>query len=567
MKHFLNSIVLALMAILVPALAQAHDFAVNGIYYNITSDNEVEVTYKGTFWYPSAYQGVIAIPSSVSYDGKTYKVTSIGPEAFIMSDYLSSVSLPNSVTRIGEEAFFACEGLRSVTFGNGLADIGPYAFYRCTSLTSVTLPGSLISIGQDAFVGCTGMTRVSLPSSVTTIGDLAFAECGLTSVTIPGSVTSIGENPFALCSALKTITVASGNTTYNSHEGCNAIIETSTNKLISGCQNTTILSSVTAIGESAFAGCTGLTSFSLPGTVTTIGAYAYEGCTSLTSVTIPGSVTSIGKNPFAYCSELTSIQIENGNPNFDSREGCNAIIAKADNKLVSGCMNTTIPSSVTSLGEESFAGCTGLTAIDIPSTVTGIEWGAFLSSGLKSLDIPGTIDVIADFLCYDCSRLASVTLPKTVTRIGESAFEYSGLRSIEIPATVTYIGYDAFYYCSSLANVYTYIKNPKKVEMPDNVFENFYSYNYSRRTLHVPAGTTAAYQADKRWSDYFGHIEEMPGEVPGDVNCDGSVNISDVNEVIDAILSGAEFDSAFDVNGDGTVNISDINTIIAIILK
>jgi hypothetical protein len=82
----------------------------------------------------------------------------------------------------------------------------------------------------------------------------------------------------------------------------------------------------------------------------------------------------------------------------------------------------------------------------------------------------------------------------------------------------------------------------------------------------VPAGKVAAYKADTRWSDYFGKIEEMPGEEPGDVNGDGSVNISDVNAVIDAILGGS-FDSAADVNSDGAVNISDVNAIIAIILK
>jgi hypothetical protein len=142
------------------------------------------------------------------------------------------------------------------------------------------------------------------------------------------------------------------------------------------------------------------------------------------NITIPSTVTSIGENPFASCSGLKSITVESGNPNYDSREGCNAIIEKATNKLVSGCMNSFIPRTVTALGESAFEGCLGLTAINIPTTVTEMEpWAFSYCSGLKSVVIPNSIKVIDDYVFNQCSGLTSVKIPNTVTHIGESAFE------------------------------------------------------------------------------------------------------------------------------------------------
>ena len=84
-------------------------------------------------------------------------------------------------------------------------------------------------------------------------------------------------------------------------------------------------------------------------TVTSIGDEAFNECVNLTSVTIPKSVTTLGYNPFWGCSGLTSMKVESGNAKYDSRNGCNAIIEKATNTLVSGCKNTTIPNTVTTI--------------------------------------------------------------------------------------------------------------------------------------------------------------------------------------------------------------------------
>lgn len=260
MKFLLKTLLAALLSI-VASGSFAHDFAVDGIYYVITSnkDKTVAVTCYGHINYDVyyyKYESDVNIPQTVTYNSTTYNVTSITQNAFFRSPALTSVIIPESVTSIGDAAFYLCSGL--------------------------------------------------------------------TSLTIPESVTSIGEKAFSGCSGLTSIVVQKNNTKYDSRNGSNAIIETSTNTLIAGCRNTVIPESVTSIGDWAFYGCSGLTSVTIPESVILIGGSAFCKCTGLTSVTIPEGVTSIGSSAFSGCSGLTSV---------------------------------TIPNSVISIGELAFCGC------------------------------------------------------------------------------------------------------------------------------------------------------------------------------------------------------------------
>ena len=134
---------------------------------------------------------------------------------------------------------------------------------------------------------------------------------------------------------------------------------------------------VTAIGAGAFGHNPELTSVTFPNTVTTIGRFAFWGCNGLTSMTIPNTVTSIGDGAFGACRGLTSLAVESGNPNYDSRDNCNAIIETASNTLIAGCKITVIPNSVTAIGSNAFDRCDGLTSITIPNSVTSIGVEAF----------------------------------------------------------------------------------------------------------------------------------------------------------------------------------------------
>ena len=369
MKQIIKSSILLLLAFILPGIANAHDFEVDGIYYNING-NEATVTYKGSSYssYSNEYTGSVTIPSTVTYGGTTYSVISIGERTFYGCSGLTSIEIPNSVTSIGNDAFYYCSGLTSVNIPNSVMSIGNYAFSGCRGLTSIDIPNSVTSIGNSAFSGCSGLTDVTIPNSVTSIGSSAFYGCsGLTSIDIPDSVTSIGS--------------------------------------------------------SAFYGCTGLTSITIPNSVTSIGSSAFYRCTGLTSLSIGNAVTLIDTDAFYGCSGLTSISVDNGNSKYDSRNNCNALIETASNSLVLGCKNTNIPNSVTSIGNNAFNGCSELSSIDIPNSVTSISSNAFKGcSGLTSIDIPNTVTSIGNQAFYGCTGLTNVNIGNSVTSIGSSAF-------------------------------------------------------------------------------------------------------------------------------------------------
>ena len=453
MKNVITSTIL-LLALLLPALTYAHDFEVDGIYYNRINDNEVEVTLGRNGYFHYRYSGTVTIPATVTYDGTTYSVTKIGENAFIRSTGLTSVDIPNSVTSIGDYAFEECTALTSIVIPNSVTEIGRQAFMDCTGLTSIDIPNSVTAISSYAFYNTAwydnqpdglvyaGMvayrykgtmpsgTNMTLKEGTLGIAVCAFMECtGLTSIVIPNSVTSIGECAFLGCTGLTSIDIPN---------------------------------SVTSIGRQAFDGCTGLTSINIPNSETSIDEYAFVGCTGLTSIVIPNSVTDIGDGAFHGCTGLTSIVVESGNPRYDSRNNCNAIIETANNTLIYGCNNTIIPNTVTSIGCHAFYKCAGLTSIDIPNSVTSIGAWAF----------------------YYCTEVTSINIPNSVTSIEDRAF----------------IG------CTG--DVYSYIDNLSLVSMDSDVFY-MYPPNYNKRTLHVPVGSLKAYQADSRWSEFFGNIVEM----------------------------------------------------------
>lgn len=322
----------------------------------------------------------------------------------------------------------------------GTLELKKDAFKDSLELTAVEIPSTVTKIGWDAFRGCVNLKSVIIPEGVKEISHCAFSGCtSLASIEIPASVSILGWGVFNGCKELASIKVAAGNTVYDSREDCNAIIMTASNELLEGCKATVIPSSVTVIGVCAFKG-TGLSQIDIPDSVTTIKGSAFENCTDLTSIVIPSSVDYLqdysynnygGKfyQPFLGCCNLTTIVVEEGNPKYDSRDNCNAIIR--DNTLFAGCQTTVIPESVKIIGEYAFAGMK-MTDVILPDSIREIRAGAFADcESLKNIVFNDSLERIAGNDPYwsksgafkNCKSLESVSLPSSLRFIYKCAFE------------------------------------------------------------------------------------------------------------------------------------------------
>jgi len=425
-------------------------------------------------------------------------------------------TIPDSVTSVGNDAFCDCSILTSITISDSVTSIGNDAFCDCSILTSITISNSVTSIGWRAFSGCSSLTSITIPDSVTSIGDSAFVGCrSLTGITIPDSVTSIGNDAFSGCSNLTSIDVAQNNKNYSSEEG--VLFNKNKTEIIrypAGRteKSYTIPDSVTNIGDSAFSGCSSLTSITIPVNVTSIGEDTFEYCSSLTSITIPASVTSIGWCAFYGCRKLTDVyyrgtETQWNNISIDSKDSNNAPLINATKHYISqsdtcgdnltwdlydnGTLTISGTGAMTDWGlSESapwYSYDNNIKKVIINNGVTSIGNRAFWSCiSLISVTIPGSVTSIEDDAFEGCSSLTSITIPASVTSIGDRTFfGCSSLTSITIPASVTSIGVSAFILCSSLTSI-DVAQNNKNYSSEEGVLFN----KNKTEIIHYPAGKT-----------------------------------------------------------------------------
>ena len=323
--------IFTLMALMVLALsANAVTFTVDGICYQTASGGVNVVKESSGF---DNYAGLtnVVIPSVVGYNGHNYQVVRIADQAFSFAENLESIEIPNTITTIGAGAF-----------------------YHCSSLTSITIPNSVTSIGNSAISGC----------------------ANLLSVNISSSVKSIGTNNLKECPMLEQIWVDPENTVYDSRENCNALIKTSTNELLMGCNTSFIPSTVESIADHAFYNFDGLKTITLPASVTKIGYQAFRDCDGLERVAINGQLSSFGAHAFEGCSSLHDVQLCEGIQyiSLNCFESCNSL------KTIN------IPESVNVIDSCAFLYCTNLESVNLGENIQRIGGKAFMScSSLTSI--------------------------------------------------------------------------------------------------------------------------------------------------------------------------------------
>lgn len=471
-------------------------------------------------------------------------------------NYASSITIPDGVIAIAHNAFSDCAGLQSITIGKDITYIAANAFENCKALNTVYWNAKKCASVYNRNYEIPYLTPFEpIQTQITTFvfgkeveiipQHICCRLSALSSITIPKAVNTINRSAFTHCNSLKSITVESGNAKYDSRDNCNAIIEKTSGTLLVGCKNTVIPTSVKRIGMNAFAGCSGLQSITIPNNVVTIGVNAFTscsslqsiilsntldtldmsafwGCTALTSITIPKSVRYIGEIAIYNTPALQSMSVEAGNAKYDSRNNCNAIIEKTTNKLLFGCQNTVIPSTVTSIEANAFYNCSNLQSITIPSAVTSIGRAAFHGCyALKHVTIPRKVTTINDWTFGNCTSLQEIKIHSRVDSVGEYAFQgCSSAKKLIIGSGVKSIKGYAFDGCNAIDTIYCYPTTPPSVQQYPSPF----AYTTKNNALFlVPCESLDAYRSHDAWGLLI-HIACFdPAEMPEDQGDDTAI--------------------------------------------
>ena len=398
-----------ILAVLLPLVINAAE-EIDAIWYNFEGSN-ASVTFRDYNY--NSYSGDVVIPETVTYNGKIYRVTGIGDNAFQDCTTLTSITIPRSVTAIGSWSFYNCTGLKSV-FITDLAAWCNLSFFMSNDnplfyagrlflngqeIRDLVIPQSVISIGNYTFCGCINLTSVNIPEGVTSIGDYAFGDCYFiqSSFVNNSSLTSDINWGATLCEKETSDgMLINGDEVIKCRNWATSITIPEGVKNIAGwafysksnLTSITIPEGVTGIGYAAFYGCTGLSSVNIPNSVTSLGASAFYGCTGLSSVNIPNSVTSLGASAFRDCTALKTVTIGNG---------------------------------VTKIDEYTFCDCTALTSAIIGNSVKSIEFNAlFRCTNLAPVNIPEGVTSVAGPPFNGCPSRTPITIPKSLTSLGHT---------------------------------------------------------------------------------------------------------------------------------------------------
>ena len=518
----------------------------------------------GEYWYRRKADGTVEILKYLGSDSSVVipetidgvEVGSIGFGAFSKNEQLETVTIPSKVTALQYGAFESCSNLKDVTFaeGSSLQSVGDSAFKECGSLENINLPDTVEEIETRSFYSCSALWEINLGSQLEEIGQYAFYNTGLERVDIPDRTQEIGVFAFSSITALQEVTIG------NSLDG----IETG---MFINCENLSAIqfpSNITYIGNSAFNN-TGLTTVDIPDTVTSVGISAFTNCKSLQEVNIGSSVTYIADSAFSGC-DLKDLTIGGkvesiGMFAFSSSQNLESVV---------------IPNSVTEIEYGAFQNCRNLLEIDIPDSVEAI--GGFAFDSMNSSSNTAWYDSQEDGVVYAGKVLykykgtapegTAVTIEDGTKGIAGYAFYWQyGMTEIQIPNTVTNIGDYAFLGCEKL----TEIQIPQSVT---EIGEGALGYldadglKVEGFTIYGVAGSAAQQYAEKNGFEF---IEVEPEYTLGDVDANGSVDISDLRLVLRSVCGKTELTDnqklAADVEKDNAVNIQDLRKILRYVCR
>ena len=554
-KQLCFRLLLLASAIATSLSAAAYSFESAGIYYNITGDNTVEVTYSDRD--NNTYSGSISVPETVTNNGTEYSVTTIGESAF-KGSAVTSVSMPEGITIIGFEAFSGCQNLESVALPESLTTLGIRTFGGCQSLKTIKIPSGVRAIPSSCFNGCSSLESVTIPEGVTSIEGSAFWSCNLNALTLPESLETIGSYAFCNNCVLKSVNIPAKVKTIESDAFYNC-----------GLTELVIPEGVTTIGQSAFFN-NSLQNLTLPSTITSIGKGAFSCYSSYLQSIICNAITppTLGENAIGSSvkeikvpiSSIAAYKQANGWKDFTNYYGGDvvnngityrinekeAMVAAAEATLT----EANIPSfvefegnqyPVIKINDNVFADNTNLTAVTLPESLTTLGSRSFEScQSLKTIKIPSGVTTIPYHCFYECSSLDSVTIPEGVTTIGDGAFFGCNLKELTLPSTVTMVGSDAFIRKNRFQSITC------NATTPPNLGENVFGYNAST-TVKVPLQSIAAYRQAVGWKNFANYYG-------GEVVADGITYRIDENgatiTAAEATLTEANIPSSVEFEGN-----------------
>ena len=375
-------------------------------------------------------------------------VTTIGYDAFISNDYMTTVSLPDTVTHIQTRAFAYCEKLTEVDLSTNLKSIGYGAFENSLLLSSITIPEGVTTIASHMFFDCENLKKVQA-KGVTKILDDAFMLSNVYEVEFSDALNYVGTTAFHSCESLSSFPYDK-NLTYI---GEDAFYSTA-------IEHFEFNDAITIIRDSAFARCEFLESVIFPSSLETIESFAFGECESLKSIDLPDKVTFIGRRAFQDCCSLegeltipesltklgseafrrTAFTVLNYNAiSIDSTQALNFIpfttvnfgnnITRIPSSLLNGCSeieHITLPETVNSIGNGAFARCKKLKSINLSDNLASIGTGAFLDcESLENIELPDGLSVVEANAFMGCNKITQLTIPRSVIEFSATAFPES----------------------------------------------------------------------------------------------------------------------------------------------